>query len=175
MRIIEDVCAENVGSVELLAEYVFENQQTMSTLEFFQIIRLTEKVVSENTLLDLELLLEEMTKTPNLSFLNALFEAIFSCNPNSIEKEYVASYLRRVIQMFSHCEGLMDSEQCGKLIGLYRLSKCPKIRLLCIKILIFFDSSVRDAHLTEKEKSLISAQMSLRMCQRTQQTESSEE
>lgn len=50
---------------------------------------------------------------------------------------------------------MMSPKHVQKLINIYRLSKCPKNRLLCIKILAHFPCEMAIPHVSTKEKLLI--------------------
>lgn len=48
------------------------------------------------------------------------------------------AYLRKILTLFSNFAWMKSQKYVTKLISLYRISKCPKVRLLCIKNLALF-------------------------------------
>lgn len=63
--------------------------------------------------------------------------------------------------MLTKCSWLMNSKYAQKLVSLYRLSKCPKIRLMAVKTLSHFPTDLIASHVNSKEKALIESQQKL--------------
>lgn len=69
-------------------------------------------------------------------YLNALFMVIEECDLNSIEKEYINSYLLKIMVMVDEFRHLVNEDHAERILRVYRASKCPKLRMTCIKLLV---------------------------------------
>ena len=74
------------GCVEALAQVVFGYGNLLYPSHFLSIIKLSEEILSETNLLELELLLEELCRAECPAYLDALFLSISSNSSNKMKE-----------------------------------------------------------------------------------------